>query len=184
MLKEYSEWMYSSVMTNEYGDRIHGYHKLMNCLNSIPFTYLLPMDENRESDGINLRYIFGGEKGYPQSQVASELDVYPCSVLEMMIALCRRLESDIMGCDPEHGNRTSIWFQNMLECLGVEYMDDEHFDEDVVIDILNTCLGRQYMPNGNGGNFFIIHNVQADLRKVEIWYQAMWWLNEYIGDDI
>lgn len=183
MLNEYSEWLYSSAFTDPDGNYIPFYHKLLDCLNAIPFQYIIPMDSNRECDGIGLRYIFGYEMGYTESEVARNIDIYPCSVLEMMLGLCRRMETDIMGCDPDYGNRTYIWFSSMLESLGIEYMDDDHFDEEVVEDIVSKCLHRQFKRNG-AGSFFMIPKTTHDLRNVEIWYQAMWWLNDYVGDSI
>ena len=53
----------------------------------------------------NLRYRFGREIKLPSGIISSELDNYPCSVLEMLIALSIRCEETIMT-DEEYGDRT------------------------------------------------------------------------------
>ena len=43
----------------------------------------------------------------------------------------------------------------------------------------STFLNRQYEADGRGG-LFIVRNSRFDLRTVEIWYQAMWYLDEVL----
>ena len=177
MMNDYFEWMYSSVCTDPEGNYIPDYNDLLLYLHSRNFEYVLPMDENREADGINLRYHYGWETGVSSPEIASEIDVYQCSVLEVMVALCRRIESDVMG-DYNYGNRTSIWFFSMLDSLGIADMSDENFDELYLKDVIDKCLNREYEYNGKGG-FFTCKHPYCDMRTVEIWNQAMWFLNEY-----
>lgn len=139
------------------------------------FTYQLAMDGNRFEDGIELRYRFGYENGYDSAMIVNYLDDSPCSVLEMLIALSIRLEEHIMD-DPEIGNRTGQWFWNMITNLGLGSMDDRKFNENHVKNIVTRFLDRQYKPDGRGG-LFRLENCHYDLRKVEIWYQACWYLD-------
>ena len=180
MENEYFEWMYSSVFTDPQGNYISGYHRLLEFLHSIPFEYMISLDGNREADGISLRYHFGWENDIPNPIIARELDIHPCSVLEMMVALARRMEGDVMG-DPVYGNRTYIWFFSMLESLGIDDMTDERFIEFVAWDQVHTFLTRRYYPNGRG-SLFTFKYPDQDMRGVEIWDQAMWWLNEYVEE--
>ena len=53
----YFNWMYDKVVGTKYS-----YRKLLWRLYEIPFIYILPMDENRKEDGIDLRYRFGYER--------------------------------------------------------------------------------------------------------------------------
>lgn len=177
--KEYFDWMYSSANTDPYGNFHSEYQGLLHYLNNVAFNYYIPMDANRESDGISLRYHFGYEKGIQSSEITDILDDRPCSLLEMMVALCRRMET-MIGNDPDYGNRTYIWFHTMLESMGLEDLTDRYFDEDEAEYRVGICLSGRYEPNGKGG-FFTLSNPSTDLRGVEIWNQAMWFLNEYTG---
>lgn len=176
--REYFNWMYSSVNTDPEGNLNENFRDLLLYLHTIAFTYHNPMDANRLSDGISLRYHFGYETGTPDYEIANILDNKPCSLLEMMVALCRRMEADIMGNDPEFGNRTYIWFHTMLNSMGLEEMEGRYFDSDEADYRIDICLSGNYEPNGKGG-FFTLDHPSRDLRTVEIWDQAMWFLNEY-----
>lgn len=155
------------------------YNKLLKYLFEKEFTYKLDLDGNRYADGIELRYKFGYEANIPDAQIATELDDKPCSVLEMMIALANRCEEDIMS-DPYYGNRTSDWFFTMIENLGLSSSVDIWFDLSYVEEVIDRFLNREYDPNGRGG-LFVINN-RKDLRGVEIWVQAMWYLDEVITE--
>lgn len=140
-------------------------------LHRIPFRYTIPMDGNREADGINLRYRFGYEHGYEDYIIAEYLDNSPCSVLEMVTALAIRCE-EIMEC-VESNDRTGEWFWEMLVSLG---LDDSSIDIHEIRDKVDSFLDREYEPNGKGGLFTVSRN--CDMRSVEIWYQMQYWLGE------
>ncbi len=110
--------------------------------------------------------------------ISKYLDCRPCSVLEMMIALAIRLEEHIMD-DPEVGNRTGQWFWNMIVNLGLGSMNDSRFNKLYVQNIIHKFLEREYQPNGKGG-LFTIEDCRYDLREIEIWYQACWYLDNII----
>lgn len=172
---EYFEYMYSMVI-NDRDVRDSSYRKLLYLLHDIEFTYTIQRDENRAADGVDFRYQFGLDRGYPNSYIKEHLDVRPCSVLEMMVALAYRIEDTIMD-DYTYGNRTGQWFWNMLTSLGLGDMRDSHFDERHAEEIIFRFLDRRYSKNGHGG-LFTLNHTKKDLRKVEIWYQAMWFLDE------
>jgi hypothetical protein len=176
---QYFEWMYQLVLNERYS-KSRSYRKLISYLNDISFRFSLPMDDNRSADGIDLRYRFGYEKSYDNRIIAQLLDDHPCSVLEMMIALSMRCEENIMA-NPEVGNRLGQWFWDMLRNLGLIRMDDEHFDQDYVRYRINRMLDREYESNGEGG-LFVVKNARRDLRSVEIWYQACWYLDEVLEE--
>lgn len=173
--KVYFEWMYDLVLGNDQLTNIT-YKKLMWFLYNTEFTYLIDRDENRAADGIDFRYKFGLDNGYSEDEVTRQLDTRPCSVLEMMVSLAFRLEDQIMD-DYDYGNRTGQWFWNMVVSLGLGRMSDEHFDQKYVEEVIFRFLNIQYKPNGEGGLFTLEHP-KYDLRNEEIWYQAMWYLDE------
>lgn len=175
LINEYFEWMYQLVCKDTKG---LSYRKLLCKLFDTPFNYTIVMDGNRAEDGVDLRYRFGYECGFDNSAVAGCLDDKDCSVLEMMVALAIRCEEHIMD-NPDIGNRTGKWFLDMIVNLGLEKMTDDRFDKRYVDRILHRFLNREYKRNGDGGLFTVHHN-RIDMRSVEIWYQAMWYLDEVL----
>lgn len=174
----YFEWM-CQLVKDETKTEV-SYRKLLYRMYETDFYYIVPMDENRESDGVDLRYRFGFECGVDNRRIASELDIRPCSVLEMMIALAIRCEESIMN-DPEQGNRYYIWFWLMITNLGLLPMTDDKYNEKWVDTVIDIFLDREYEPNGSGGLFIV--EGRGDLRKVEIWYQMCWYLGTLTHSD-
>lgn len=174
----YFEWICTLVMNES--DRI-AYRKLLIALHTKIFTYTMPLDENRLYDAIELRHrfvdILNPITG-PALDLTSEWleQSVSCSVLEMMTALALRCEETIMT-DNDIGDRTSLWFTTMINNLGLTSMTNERFDRTKVDYILDRFLNREYEPNGIGG-LFVLKRHPNDLREVEIWYQAMWYLAE------
>ena len=166
----YFEWLYVTVC-----GCCPDYHRLLYFLHQTEFTYTVPLDGNRYEDGVDLRYRYGYEHNIEQSIIATELDIYPCSVLEMMVALVCRCEEHIMS-NSELGDRTGKWFMFMLRSLGLDTMTDDNFQEDKASYILAKFLNREYEPDGDGGLFWI-RGTNKDMRKPQIWDQAMWYLN-------
>lgn len=169
----YFKWLCSIVSDNRYSKQV-SFKKLLTRLHETEFIFLIPLDENLASDGVDLRYRFALAQGYDPDYVEDELDG-PCSVLEMMIVLSLHCEETIMD-DPQMGDRTGQWFWGMIVNLGLGSMLDSRFDSDYVDDVIETFLYREYEPDGKGG-LFRIRNCERDLRDVEIWYQLCWYLN-------
>ncbi len=177
--KEYFNWL-SDLAVNDKMRRNLSYEKLLNFLFNKEFKYVIPMDKNRYVDGVDLRYRFGFEKGYSNQEIGMSLDDMPCSILEMMIALSLRIEEQIMYSE-DIGDRTWKWFWEMVINMGLGQMTDEHFNKRKAEFICDRLINRGYEPNGKGGLFTIYHRTN-DMRNVEIWYQAMWYLTEL--DDV
>lgn len=171
IINDYFEWLWDFTKCRGHSQN----RKIITLLHNIEFRYSIPMDANREEDGIDLRYRFITEVGIPKNyqEVYAYLDG-PCSVLEMMIALAIRCEESIMD-DPDIGDRTSEWFWLMMKNLGLDYMSDRKFDRDIAEEKISIFLDRKYKRNGEGGLFVV--NGRRDLRKVEIWYQMCWYLD-------
>lgn len=171
----YFDWIYNRVCDEEYlGD---SYRELLRYLDSRPFVVRLARDSNRESDGVDLRYKFGRACGYDTRMINATLgsQLARCSVLEMMAALAIRIEETIMT-NPDIGDRTGEWFAYMLDSLGLLDMSDGYFKEDYADEVIDTFLFREYRWDGRGG-LFALENPPRDMRDVEIWYQAMWYLD-------
>ena len=168
---EYFKWLCSIV-------KCYHHRKLMSLLFSIDFNYTIPMDGNRYEDGINLRYRFAYEEGYHQRHIAACLDDTPCSMLEMMVALALRIEEHITS-DPDNGDQTRRWFVDMLTNCGLWTMTDDKFSERSATQVILNVIDRNYKKNGDGG-LFSLRRCRRDLRNIEIWYQAMWYLDEVL----
>lgn len=180
--KDYFEWLYNLVCK----ERSHytvSYKKLFEYLHGVEFVYLIRNDANRAKDGADLRYRFATlefDERYSHNIVDildEDFGDSSCSVLEMMIALAVRCEETIMD-DPKYGDRTSQWFWGMVRNLGIGNMTDDIFDEDYVNHIICDFLNRHYMPDGQGGLFYI-RDCDEDLREIEIWTQLCWYLDNF-----
>lgn len=115
---EYFEWLCSLVKIREQ----KGYwYDVLWALQATEFDYRHPKDVNREYDGLALRdefwAVYGPYRGITERDMAVLDDVLGgCTALEMMVALARRGENDIMH-DPELGDRSDKWFWIMVDNL-------------------------------------------------------------------
>lgn len=160
--------MCSWINDPDNGHESRKYTKLLTYLNSVPFRSKIEMDKNRESDAISMRY-----------EIAEELDIHevdfgPASVLEVIVALARIIDGDIMY-DEELGNRTYKWFWVMEENLGLDFYDNVHYSESHVCSIVEMMLDRKFGRNGEGALF----PCRGAARK-EIWVQMNEFLDKYL----
>lgn len=176
----YFEWMYRLVCDPLYADiERSSYRKLFTKLHGTNYDYILPMDANQLSAGLDLRYRFVYETGRPYESVQELMDGVPCSMLEMIIALAYGCEG-IMA-NVKEGCRLGQWVWIMLSNLGIAGMNDERYDEAAVNDVLYRFIHNLYEPDGKGGLFWI-ENCKSDLRRTPIWMQACWYLDAYYGN--
>ena len=168
----YFKWLCDIVCGNRFYKNI-SYNKLLEYLHSIEFKFIIRNDVNRAKDGIDLR-----RKYYLLTGLHANMNDCPCTVLEMIIALAVRCEESIMD-NPSFGDRTGQWFWSMINNLGLSDMTDDRFNEDIVSDKIDIFLNREYDSDGRGGLFRIKH-CRRDLRKVEIWYQLCWYLDQFV----
>ena len=171
---EYFEWMYNLMCGDRHAPGI-SYRKLLMQLHDIEFVYFVHGDQNRAEDGIYLRHRFSIAENYYD---AYEYLEGPCSVLEMMVALANRCETDIMD-NTEMGDRTAQWFWDMIVNLGLGAMDDNRHDKYYVERAIEKLLNREYSPDGRGG-LFTVENYARDMRDVEIWVQLLWYLDNIV----
>lgn len=171
LIEGYRDWLYNIILLDDYVDR---YEMLLDYLLGRRFTWFVDHDDNRAEDGYLLRQEFMVEFGLTDDDWYDELPDR-CSVLEMMIALASRCE-DVLY-EPDAGDRTAIWFWNMVWNLGLEHMDDERFDELQCDICVNQLLDRVYKRDGEGG-LFPCRDKKIDMRKAEIWYQMNVWIEE------
>ena len=163
----YFEWLSEMVCDSI---QLITYQKLFSYLYDRPFYWSVNYDGNRAADGFALRAMYECKTGNPCEKTGA------CSVLEVLIGLSMACESDLMY-DPEEGDRTPEWFWMMIENMGLDYMDDNMFNYDIVEEIVDSFLDRTYGTDGYGGPFYI-PGIKVNMRDTELWYQLNYYLQE------
>lgn len=169
----YLQWLYRQVASTRTKNPARTYWTLLTHLYHKEFKWSVPNDDNRLMDGLELRYEF-------KFQIAGDPNIpdppqgwleRPCSFLEMLLALARRLS--FAG-----GGAASEWFWHMLDNIGLRsHVDAMPGDPDQIDFILDRVINRTYDEYGNGGLFPLFHP-QHDQRQVELWYQMNCYLLE------
>lgn len=158
---------------------------LATILHHTEFTWSIPTDENRAKDGLRLRHEWWDliHDECPDRHLVLELPLDtlegPCTVLEMLVALAKRIEVDVM-MDDRFGCRIPQWFWMILENLELDGFDDSVLGPEewkIVQERIQMMLDRTYSESGHGGLFPLWHP-RCDQRDAEIWWQAQWWLQE------
>lgn len=172
---EYYNWLVNEALrlTAEYGS----YRELYEYLYSRAFYAHMERDRNREADGKELRVNFF--RANPWLQDRDVLMAKPCNMLELIVALAIRCEREITY-DPDLGDRTGLWIQTMIVNLGLRDEVDGYFNEERCNEIINTFNTRTYRRNGEGGLFVVTQRTE-DMRRVEIWCQLCWYLDELMN---
>jgi hypothetical protein len=160
----YFNWLYHKVASLDV-PQTPGltFYRLARALHSIEYAWLLPGDDNRVEDGIDLRFCFKRQTGISDSDW--DWDAIPCSVLEMLIAFSNHAAFDT-ECYSERE-----WFWVFLENLEISDLSDNKEDiEHLVVSSVDPFVWRTYQFNGVGG-IFPIDDTNKDQRKLEVWYQ-------------
>lgn len=141
------------------------YWGLINLLFDKEFRWSVPHDDNRCADGLALREEFGFA-----SRQSERLG--PCSFLEVLIGLSRRLAFVAGGDAPG-------WAWQLMSNLELHRMSDPltRRKQERVEDIMNTVIERRYSPDGQGG-FFPLAWPDDDQTRIELWYQ----LNAFVSE--
>jgi hypothetical protein len=159
---DYFIWLISQIDT--VGSRT--YNELFERMHNTEFVWIIPNDDNRLQDGLDLRVQFMhevSEKSYPIDQAGA-------TVLEVLIGLSRRVAFAA-------GGLPSWWAWRLMENLRLQKASDPLTTAKSlrVDNILDALIWRTYERNGQGG-FFPLNNSVEDQTKCEIWYQ----MNEYV----
>lgn len=182
----YFNWIIHKVVPDE--DDINRYSVLFHELLRTEFYAIIDRDGNRASDGLDLRNQFLAEYDETLTSMSPDdayrvydeyLGLRNCSVLEVMVALALRVESTIMY-DPDSGDRSSIWFMDMVRSLRLENMTNGNFNYIYFKECMNNFLNRNYEYNGYG-SLFTVYNPKQDMRNTEIWYQCMRYLDNVVN---
>jgi hypothetical protein len=168
----YLTWLYSQVASLRLRSPNRTYWFLLRQLYTTEFVWYVPNDDNRVEDGRDLRFEFVDTHDY--DQVDPDWLSLPCSFLELLIAMSRRL-SFIAEGEP------SDWFWEMIANLELADATDAAYQrnhlEGYVSDILERVMRRKYFPDGKGG-LFPLRYPTNDQREVELWGQLNLYLME------
>ena len=172
---EYYNWLLNKI---EFGNFTELYIGLLRRMFGTAYFSALPIDENRASDGKDLRYFFCEETGYDLDDLNLAVGD-SCTVLEMLIAFADLIANKELG-DAEKGDRTPDWFWRMVKNLGLLDYPGEYLPLELrleVTTIIQNWLNRNINYDGSGG-LFPLKNPPGDERKVEFLYQMRAYLNE------
>lgn len=167
----YFEWLYKQIGSVRNRNPARSHWLLAKHLFTVPFNNFIGTDDNRASDGKELRREFINECDIEDIEVNwLALD---CSLLEMFIALACRTAYESSGT-------TTNWFWKFMDNLGIRQYTDDVYDQSVDLEVervLVRFVNRHYKRNGEGG-IFPLRNPHKDQRREELWYQMSAYLLE------
>lgn len=167
---QYMTWLYEQFAHVHENNPSRSYWSITAQLYAKPFTWMVPNDDNRAEDGVELRDEFIEQ--YRVEYVPADWRHKDCSFLEMLIGLARRTAYNSLGSPAE-------WVCKFLENMGIWFSDAEYDDRAArMVDLaMRRVNQRLYEWDGQGGLFPLMHPHQ-DQREVELWYQASAYLLE------
>lgn len=140
------------------------YTELIKSLFHKEYTYSFYSDKNRAMAGILLRAHYAQEEGiFVDDVYPGGLDS-PCTVLEMLLAIARRLKFDV-------GRTTPEWFWELISNLELDRFDDLSFAINCVNDILDKWMNHQYELNGKGSIFPMGDDFTGNTQVMGVWEQ-------------
>lgn len=163
--REYLSYLESLVVRRTKSKK-HPFGDLLSIMHDKEYVWIVPNDDNRIADGIDIRLEWADENG------AEEVDSSWASFLEVLIGLSRHLAFFT-------GESAEGWAWQLVTNLDLHTRTDRLFnkDEREVDEILDACIWRTYSTNGQGG-FFPLNHPHQDQKEVEVWYQLQAYLKE------
>lgn len=166
----YFDWIRRQVGITANPNPRRRHQLLLEQMLNTDFEWFVPNDDNRASDGLELRERFVIDNNY-------EPDIRDtnCSILEMVVALCHRLAF-------EDGKSVDHWFWELMDNAQLRQFTDEYYEDhddayQLVDDILQRINQRDYDEDGYGG-FFPLARPPCDQTEMELWYQMSAYLLE------
>jgi hypothetical protein len=165
--EDYLRWL-ESQLKDKYSSP-GSYWELVNAMFEKEFVVMVPMDDNRAVDGLDLRAEFAREE---RLQPETMKFLGAVSFLEVLIGLSRRLAFAAGGQAPG-------WAWHLLDNLGLQRMSDPltRYKQRKVEDVMNAVISRTYNSDGVGGFFPLAWN-EDDQTQIELWYQMHAYIEE------
>lgn len=172
----YLRWLYSQISPVSVKNPARTYWSFARQLYQTEFIWFVPNDDNRIEDGKLLRDEFLVDHEF--EDVDYDWLALGCSMLEMLVALSRRLA--FMG-----GGEARDRFWLFIDNLEIRHCTDRDYKKNpdlvhVIDETLERVIWRTYDYDGSGGIFPLMHPPK-DQRKTEIWYQMSAYVLETEG---
>lgn len=166
--ERYFQWLVPQCR-DEHGNPNDSYDTLFNLMFDREFEILMAMDANRAVDGCDLRVEFARSHRF-STDIKEEFG--PCTFLEMVIGLSRRLSFSAGGGAPG-------WAWQLLSNLELHKMSDplSKYRQRKALTIMDVVISRSYLPDGVGG-FFPLAYPDEDQTRLELWYQMHAYIEE------
>ena len=171
--EKYFEFLLEAV---ELDDRVDRFSMLLEYLFDVQFEVNghYPLDEDRVQNGLSMREKYA-EEYVNERKIDRFLDSFNdgISVLEFFISLSDKMSETIY-----FDSHLSEFFWQIIDNLGLDCMNDDEFDQEIVNDILRKLFDRKYSRDGSGGGMFYIPNCEFDLTKMDFFRQSQIWLSK------
>lgn len=174
ILKDYEVFLMENVQNKTHS--VTDYCLLLDILFNIPFKSHIDMDNNRIEDAYYMRKEYLSDDIFRRIDGSIIKDRY-ISVFEVLFALSKRMENDIL-CDPmEEIDHSADHFWLFLRNLGVEKYSNGRINEAEIRYKVEKWVNRDYEKDGTG-SIFPVKGSKIDMRKVEIWQQMSIYIME------
>ena len=145
-------------------DMLDNYVQLLTHLNEIPFEWKREMDQNQVKHAEEFR-----EKIAKMYGIKYNYFVKP-SVLEVLLALADRFSEVLFIPGDQQADGFYEIFSLFLENLGLDFFDDDNFNQERVDEIVKIWMDLKYNRDGTGGNI-VSKPGYNKLKQLDIWMQ-------------
>jgi len=135
----------------------------------IPYQYYIDRDESRVEDALELRRDYLYSKKQIDDVTYNYISNEPINVLEVLIALSKRIDNQILG-DVDGGTQI---FDTMISNLEIS----NSCSDDYIRYKIDNWMHMNYDEYGHG-SIFIVSDPRTPMNKTDMWYQAMYYLSE------
>lgn len=181
--RAYFDWILDIV---DVRDTIYpDYSSTIHYLFSREFYYIIQNDDSREADGRFLRVDF---ENLGQFADYHALWDGPASVLEVLIAMARRMDEDWLRSSDFDPNFAAKCFDKMFENLGLYDFSNENIGLKSsrtgtdgfsrLEEVVDRFLNRDFDRDGSNGSPFPLKNCHFNARKEEFWVLMSNFCNE------
>jgi hypothetical protein len=163
---QYFRWLYDRVCDVRDSQSYRSYQEVCDEMQRMKFKVIVPGDENRRSNGADLRDEFLDFIRNRDLDRQAEREAHQVSLFETLVSLSD--EARLMT-----GESCVVWFSIFLQNTGLDHYPDVKMDVTAKLKvrrILRRLNDRKYGASGKGGLFPLNMPLQ-DQRDVELWLQ-------------